>query len=53
MIELIMEEQNLGDKISKIKDWLGKSSINFFGLPMSGKDTVGERLATDLGAKFL
>ena len=53
MIELIMEEQNLRDKISKIKDWLGKSSINFFGLPMSGKDTVGERLATDLGAKFL
>ena len=48
-----MEEQNLRDKISKIKDWLGKSSINFFGLPMSGKDTVGERLATDLGAKFL
>lgn len=53
MVELIMEEQNLRDKISKIKDWLGKSSINFFGLPMSGKDTVGERLATDLGAKFL
>ena len=53
MIELIMEEQNLRDKISKIKDWLGKSSIIFFGLPMSGKDTVGERLATDLGAKFL
>ena len=53
MIEWIMEEQNLRDKISKIKDWLGKSSINFFGLPMSGKDTVGERLATDLGAKFL
>ena len=53
MIEWIMEEQNLRDKISKIKDWLGKSSINFFGLPMSGKDTVGERLATDLGGKFL
>lgn len=41
------------DKIQKIKTWLGEGSINIFGLPMSGKDTVGVRLAEDLGAKFL
>lgn len=48
-----MEEQNLIDKLAKIKAWLGTGSLNVFGLPMSGKDTVGERLAKDLGAKFL
>jgi len=48
-----MEEQNLIDKLAKIKTWLGTGSLNVFGLPMSGKDTVGERLAKDLGAKFL
>ena len=48
-----MEEQNLIDKLAKIKEWLGTGSLNVFGLPMSGKDTVGERLAKDLGAKFL
>ena len=48
-----MEEQNLIDKLAMIKAWLGTGSLNVFGLPMSGKDTVGERLAKDLGAKFL
>ena len=48
-----MEEQNLIDKLAKIKSWLGTGSLNVFGLPMSGKDTVGERLAKDLDAKFL
>ena len=48
-----MEEQNLIDKLAKIKAWLGTGSLNIFGLPMSGKDTVGERLAKDLNAKFL
>lgn len=43
-----MEEQ-----IQVIKKWLGTGSINIFGLPMSGKDTVGVRLAEALGAKFL
>lgn len=42
-------EQQLKD----IKAWLGVGSINIFGLPMSGKDTVGVRLAENLGAKFL
>ena len=48
-----MEEQNLIDKLAKIKAWLGTGGLNVFGLPMSGKDTVGERLAKDLDAKFL
>ena len=43
-----MEEQ-----LQKIKAWLGTGSINIFGLPMSGKDTVGIRLAEKLGGKFL
>jgi len=43
-----MEEQ-----IQQIKAWLGIGSINIFGLPMSGKDTVGVQLAEKLGAKFL
>ena len=41
------------EKLNRIKNWLDTGSINIFGLPMSGKDTVGRRLATDLGAKFL
>lgn len=43
-----MEEQ-----IASIKSWLGTGSINIFGLPMSGKDTVGVRLAELLDGKFL
>ena len=41
------------EKIATIKEWLGTGSINFFGLPMSGKDTQGIRLAKAIGAKFL
>ena len=41
------------DKISAIKKWLGTGSINIFGLPMSGKDTQGLKLAEALDAKFL
>ena len=44
---------NLNEKLSKIKSWLGTGSLNIFGLPMSGKDTVGMRLAEELQAKFL
>lgn len=43
----------MDEKIAKIKEWLGSGSINIFGLPYSGKDTVGLRLAEQLGAKFL
>ena len=45
--------ENNSQKIETIKNWLGTGSINLFGLPMSGKDTVGIRLAELLGAKFL
>lgn len=40
-------------KLSQIKTWLGTGSINIFGLPMSGKDTQGVKLAELLGAKFI
>lgn len=40
-------------KIEFIKEWLGYGSINVFGLPMSGKDTQGIKLAEALDAKFL
>ena len=46
-------ESDLGQKISYIKQWLGTGSVNVFGLPMSGKDTVGVRLAETIGGKFL
>lgn len=41
------------EKLDAIREWLKKGSINVFGLPMSGKDTVGIRLAENLGARFL
>lgn len=46
-------DTDFGQKINYIKEWLGTGSINVFGLPMSGKDTVGVRLAEALGGKFL
>ena len=51
-----MEEKEsilMEEKINKIKEWLGTGSINIFGLPMSGKDTQGIKLAEALDAKFL
>ena len=44
---------NDNEETSKIKSWLGTGSINILGLPYSGKDTVGKRLASDLDAEFL
>ena len=41
------------EKIEVIKRWLGTGSINIFGLPMSGKDTQGIRLAEALNARML
>lgn len=41
------------NKVETIKKWLGTGSINIFGLPMSGKDTQGIKLAEALDAKFL
>lgn len=46
-------EASFEKKILAIKDWLGTGSINIFGLPMSGKDTVGMRLARAVDGKFL
>ena len=43
----------MNEKIDAIKKWLGEGSINIFGLPMSGKDTQGMRLAEALDGKFL
>ena len=40
-------------QIETIKEWLGTGSINIFGLPMSGKDTQGIKLAEALNGKFL
>lgn len=48
-----MENITQADKINTIKEWLGTGSINLFGLPMSGKDTQGIKLAEALDAKFL
>ncbi len=39
--------------IDSIKTWLKSGSINIFGMPMSGKDTVGRELARILGAAFI
>ena len=41
------------DKIATIKSWLDTGSINIFGLPMSGKDTQGIKLAEALDAKLI
>jgi adenylate kinase len=41
------------ENITTIKNWLGTGSINIFGLPLSGKDTVGIRLAETIGGRFL
>ena len=46
-------DQQTAVKVSNIKKWLGTGSINIFGLPMSGKDTVGKRLAELIGGEFL
>lgn len=37
----------------RVVEWLGAGALNLFGLPMSGKDTQGERLAAALGAQLL
>lgn len=41
------------EKVAGLREWLGTGSINVFGLPMSGKDTQGVRLAEALGARLL
>lgn len=46
-------EASFEQKIQQIKKWLGTGAVNIFGLPMSGKDTVGVKLAEAIGGKFL
>ncbi len=46
-------DEEIKNQLTLIADWLEEGSINLFGLPLAGKDTVGKRLAEDLGAKFL
>lgn len=36
-----------------IRNWIGSGSINIFGPPFSGKDTVGNRLASELQGVLL
>lgn len=43
----------MDEKIKQIKNNLRDGAINFFGLPYSGKDTIGKMLAEILGAKFI
>lgn len=51
-ILLDMEKNDL-QKVPTIIRWLGTGSINIFGLPFSGKETLGKRLAELLGAVFI
>ncbi len=43
----------MDNNIETIRQWLGTGCINVFGLPFSGKDTVGIRLAETIGGRFL
>lgn len=43
----------MNKSVENIKNWLGSGAINIFGMPFSGKDTQGKRLADMLGATFL
>ena len=45
--------ESMEEKIATIKKWLGTGSVNIFGLPMSGKDTQGIKLAEAIDGKFL
>lgn len=50
---ILCYDKKMEEKIKTIQEWLGTGSINIFGLPMSGKDTQGVKLAEILNAKFL
>ncbi|MDR2063654.1 MAG: nucleoside monophosphate kinase [Candidatus Nomurabacteria bacterium] len=41
------------EQLNTIKTWLGSGSVNLFGLPFAGKDTVGIKLAEIFGGRFL
>ena len=48
-----MYNMTMNEEIAIIKNWLGLGSINVFGLPYSGKDTVGIRLAEAINGRYL
>lgn len=39
--------------VSATREWLGSGSINIFGMPLSGKDTQGRKLAKLLDAPLI
>lgn len=43
----------MDQEVSTIKSWVGSGSINIFGMPLSGKDTQGRKLAELLDAKVI
>lgn len=45
---LVMELREYQEQLALIKAWLGKGSINIFGLPFAGKDTHAQTLADAL-----
>ena len=53
MLSYFYMNPDFQQKILTIKQYLGTGSVNIFGLPMSGKDTVGVKLAEAIGGKFL
>lgn len=40
-------------KLAFLKNWLGADSINLFGMPLTGKDTQGRRLAEIFNAELI
>lgn len=44
---------NQAAKIKTIANWLGKGSLNVFGMPFAGKDTQGHKLADFFGAVLI
>jgi adenylate kinase len=48
-----MELRDYEEQLALIKAWLGKGSINIFGLPFAGKDTHAQTLADALDGVVL
>ncbi len=48
-----MNAQASNTQIQSIKEWLGNGSINIFGRPFAGKDTVCRKLAEVLAAEII
>jgi adenylate kinase len=48
-----MDITNISSDIEKIKKWLGTGSINIFGFPFAGKDTLAHVMGQQLGAPVI